>query len=48
MIESDTPLEKPSDPPNPILEPLPSGLKYAFLRSNETSPVVIPSSLAKQ
>ena len=32
MINDDPPLEKPSDPPKKILEPLPCGLEYTFLR----------------
>ena len=42
------PLKKPNDPPKPILKPLPCGLKYAFLKSNEICPVVISSSLHEQ
>ena len=48
VINDDPPLKKPSNPPKPILKPLPHGLKYAFLKSNETSLVVISSSLHEQ
>ena len=48
VIDDDPPFEKPSDPPKPILKPLPCELKYAFLKSNETCLVVISSSLQEQ
>ena len=41
-------LEKLSDPPKVVLEPLPSGLNYAFLGSDETWPMVISFSLSEQ
>ena len=48
VIDDDPPLEKPSNPPKPILKPFPCGLKYSFLKSNDICPVVISSSLHKQ
>ena len=45
MTNNDPPLEKHS--PKLILEPLPNGLNNAFLKDNETCPVVVPSSLAE-
>ena len=45
VTNDDPPLKKPSDHPKPILKPLPCGINYAFLKSNETCLVVISSSL---
>ena len=48
VIDDDPPLEKPSNPSKPVLEALPSGLRYAIFRKSETCLVVIASSLTNQ
>ena len=48
VINDDPPLEKPTDPPKLISEPLPSELKYVFLRDDKTWLVVMPSYLSEQ